>query len=126
MVNKEQDVESTSGHIIEPKSSLVPRIVPQELPFEKAPDGGFRAWLVAASGCATFFCLGITWSFGVFQLYYAAHQLKDEPQDRIAWIGSIAACIQFAAGAVTGPLFDRYGSMVSRHEYRQGSHVLTS
>lgn len=80
---------------------------------DKAPDGGLRAWLVAAAGfCFTFCCLGITMSFGVFQQYYGAHILRHESSDRIAWIGSLAGFIQFAAGAVSGPLFDRYGMIV--------------
>lgn len=77
-----------------------------------APDGGFRAWSVAAAGSATFFCLGLAWTFGVFQQYYSVHQLKGESLDKIAWIGSVASFIQFAAGAIAGPLFDRYGSAV--------------
>jgi hypothetical protein len=94
------------------KSPIAPLVGPPD--FEKAPDGGLRAWLVAAAGfCFTFCCLGITMCFGVFQQYYSAHQLSHESPDKIAWIGSIAGFIQFVAGAVSGPLFDRYGMIVS-------------
>lgn len=38
---------------------------PQGSPeLEDAPDGGARAWLVAAGGAAIFCCLGLSNSFG--------------------------------------------------------------
>lgn len=81
--------------------------------FDKAPDGGLRAWLTTAGTACTFFAaLGFANSFGVFEEYYLSHQLKDEPADKIAWIGSLSAFLQFATGAVGGPLFDRYGAWV--------------
>lgn len=79
----------------------------------EAPDGGLRAWLVAAgAGFLSFASLGYANSVGVFQEYYLSHQLKGQSPDDVAWIGSIAACLQFAVGAVAGPLFDRYGGWV--------------
>ena len=81
--------------------------------FDKAPDGGLRAWLVATGAAFIFFsALGYANSFGVFQEYYMTHQLREESPDKIAWIGSLSAFFQFAAGAVGGPLFDRYGAWV--------------
>lgn len=81
--------------------------------LDKAPDGGLRAWLTTAGTACTFFAaLGFANSFGVFEEYYLSHQLKDEPADKIAWIGSLSAFLQFATGAVGGPLFDRYGAWV--------------
>ncbi|KAK4150614.1 major facilitator superfamily domain-containing protein [Chaetomidium leptoderma] len=83
--------------------------------FPPAPDGGARAWLaVAGAACIFFSCLGFMNSFGVFQAYYMANQLRDETSDNIAWIGSLMAFVQFAGGAIAGPLFDRYGSWVIR------------
>ncbi|KEY65530.1 hypothetical protein S7711_08762 [Stachybotrys chartarum IBT 7711] len=74
------------------------------------PDGGTRAWLVAAgSSCVFFCCLGLANAFGVFQEYYMTHQLRHHSPDDIAWIGSLSAFIQFGSGAFGGPLFDRYG-----------------
>lgn len=82
--------------------------------FGPAPDGGLRAWLVAAgAACTIFSTLGFANSFGVLQEYYAAHQLQKESADRIAWIGSLAAFLQFGSGAIAGPLFDWYGAWVS-------------
>ncbi|EGC42799.1 monocarboxylate permease-like protein [Histoplasma capsulatum var. duboisii H88] len=83
--------------------------------FGATPDGGIRAWLVVAGAffilCST---LGYANSFGVFQEYYLAHQLHDRPPDDIAWIGSLATFLQLSAGAISGPLFDRYGSWILR------------
>ena len=81
-----------------------------------APDGGLKAWLNAAGCfCIFFCCLGFTSCFGVLQEYYSTHQLRDHSMDQIAWIGSLASFIQFAGGAVCGPLFDRYGVWVRKH-----------
>ncbi|KAF7556708.1 hypothetical protein G7Z17_g1239 [Cylindrodendrum hubeiense] len=83
--------------------------------FGEAPDGGVRAWTVAAgAGFISFSALGFANSFGIFQQYYMTHQLQHESEDKVAWIGSIAAFLQFAAGAVGGPLFDRYGAWILR------------
>ncbi|KAM0210742.1 hypothetical protein ACHAPA_009024 [Fusarium lateritium] len=80
-----------------------------------APDGGTQAWLVAAgAGCIFFSCLGFANSFGVMQEYYMSHQLQGHSVDKIAWIGSMSTFIQFAGGALAGPMFDRYGSWVTR------------
>jgi len=79
--------------------------------FGPAPDGGLQAWLVAVGGAFTSFaCLGFSNSFGVFQEYYTTHQLSHYPPDKIAWIGSLSIFIQFAGGALAGPLFDRFGA----------------
>ncbi|KAE9363169.1 monocarboxylate permease-like protein, partial [Stipitochalara longipes BDJ] len=78
-----------------------------------APDGGTRAWLVAAGGFAILFCcLGFSNSFGVFEEYYLTYQLRGESAANIAWIGSVSAFLQFAAGLVGGPMFDRFGASV--------------
>ncbi|KAK7756731.1 hypothetical protein SLS62_001174 [Diatrype stigma] len=83
--------------------------------FEPAPDGGLRAWLVATGAGFIFFtAVGYSSSFGVFQEYYTHNQLSGESPDKIAWIGSLAACLQFATGAFAGPAFDRYGPWILR------------
>jgi hypothetical protein len=88
--------------------------------FGPAPDGGLKAWLVAAgAACTIFSTLGFANSFGVLQEYYAANQLRGQSADRIAWIGSLSAFLQFAAGGLGGPLFDRYGAWVS-NPFRYG------
>ncbi|KAJ4368095.1 hypothetical protein N0V83_006450 [Neocucurbitaria cava] len=83
--------------------------------YGPAPDGGLRAWLNAAGGfCIFFSCLGFTSCFGVLQEYYSTHQLSDRSMDEIAWIGSLASFIQFAGGAIGGPMFDRLGAWMLR------------
>ncbi|EFE35067.1 uncharacterized protein ARB_06023 [Trichophyton benhamiae CBS 112371] len=79
--------------------------------FGEAPDGGVRAWLVAAGGSAIFFCcLGFSNSFGVFTEYYLSHQLRGESPDKVAWIGSLSAFLLFATGIMGGPSFDLLGA----------------
>ncbi|CAO2654668.1 Nn.00g114010.m01.CDS01 [Neocucurbitaria sp. VM-36] len=83
--------------------------------YGPAPDGGLRAWLNAAGGfCIFFSCLGFTSCFGILQEYYSSHQLRDGSMDDIAWIGSLASFIQFAGGAIGGPMFDRFGAWMLR------------
>jgi hypothetical protein len=83
--------------------------------FGPAPDGGTQAWLNAFAGfCIFFSCLGFTSCFGVLQQYYSTHQLKHLSPSAVSWIGSVSNFIQFAGGAIGGPLFDRYGVKVRR------------
>ncbi|KAL4866955.1 hypothetical protein BDV12DRAFT_198681 [Aspergillus spectabilis] len=83
--------------------------------FGPAPDGGFKAWMVSiGAACIIFSTLGFANSFGVLQEYYAAHQLRGDSADRIAWIGSLSAFLQFSTGAIAGPLFDRFGAWLIR------------
>ncbi|PWY94778.1 MFS general substrate transporter, partial [Aspergillus sclerotioniger CBS 115572] len=78
-----------------------------------APDGGLRAWLVAAGAGSVFFCtLGLANSFGAFEDYYLTHQLKGDTEGAISWIGSLQSFLQFFSGMLGGPLFDRYGAKV--------------
>jgi MFS family permease len=105
------DLYSTS----DTESAPLPDPTTPAAAFSPAPDGGARAWLVVVGAACIFFsCLGFMNSFGVFQAYYMTHQLRDETPDKVAWIGSLTAFIQFAGGALSGPLFDRYGSWVIR------------
>lgn len=75
------------------------------------PDGGLRAWLVAAGASFIFFsALGYGNSYGVFQAHYMRHQLSNKSSDSIAWIGSVTTFLQLLAGGLGGPLFDRFGT----------------
>ena len=110
MTAKESDIEATqkvATDIITSTERSEKEVI------EKAPDGGLRAWLVTAgTACIFFSALGFSNSFGIFEEYYLSHQLKNESADKVAWIGSLAAFLQFATGALGGPLFDRYGAWV--------------
>ncbi|KAH8688145.1 major facilitator superfamily domain-containing protein [Ilyonectria robusta] len=88
---------------------------PEPTDQEAFPDGGLRAWLVAAGSAGAFFCtLGYTNVFGIFQAYYMFNQMPERSADDIAWIGSVQAFLIFATGAVGGPLFDRFGAWLVR------------
>ncbi|KAL4881190.1 major facilitator superfamily domain-containing protein [Aspergillus karnatakaensis] len=77
------------------------------------PEGGSRAWGVALGNAGVMFCtLGYVNSWGVYQAYYQAHQLRNETPSAISWIGSLQSFFIFAASLVGGPLFDRYGAKV--------------
>ena len=94
--------------------------------FGVAPDGGLQAWLAAAGGFSICFgCLGFTSCYGVLQEYYSTHQLRDKTTDDVAWIGSLASFMQFAGGAVGGPVFDRFGVWVSTPQRSRVERILT-
>lgn len=79
-----------------------------------APDGGLRAWMVAAGAATIFFCtLGLSNTFGLFVEYYLTHQLQGQTESTISWIGSMQSFLQFLSGMLAGPLFDRYGVWVN-------------
>lgn len=88
---------------------------PEQKPTEDDfPEGGARAWTVAAgTACVLFATLGYSNCFGIFQAYYSLHQLEGETPDNISWIGSTQMVVMFLTGCVAGPLFDRYGANVS-------------
>jgi multisubunit Na+/H+ antiporter MnhB subunit len=110
MSANESDIEATQEVATDPIPSTESS---EKEVIEKAPDGGLQAWLVTAgTACIFFSALGFANSFGIFEEYYLSHQLKNESADKVAWIGSLAAFLQFAAGALGGPLFDRYGAWV--------------
>ncbi|KAL4982250.1 major facilitator superfamily domain-containing protein [Aspergillus falconensis] len=77
------------------------------------PEGGPRAWSVALGNAGVMFCtLGYINSWGVYQAYYEANQLRSETPSAISWIGSLQSFSIFSASLVGGPLFDRYGAKV--------------
>ncbi|ORY71475.1 monocarboxylate permease-like protein [Pseudomassariella vexata] len=81
--------------------------------YGPAPEGGARAWLVAAGSGAIFFAtLGFANSFGTFEQYYLTHQLRESSASSVSWIGSLAIFLQFFTGMLSGPLFDRYGAKI--------------
>ena len=83
-------------------------------PEDTFPEGGARAWLVAAGTASVLFAtLGYSNCFGIFQAYYTLHQLEGETPDNISWIGSTQMVVMFMTGCIAGPLFDRYGANVS-------------
>lgn len=117
----ESDVEASLDNAIE------------KTPTERAmeyPDGGARAWSVAIGAAGVLFCtFGYCNAYGsellfpnildiltvpsVYQEYYATHQLHDSSPSAISWIGSLQIFFLFSGNCFGGPLFDRFGSLVS-------------
>lgn len=111
------------------------------------PEGGIRAWSVAAGHAGAMFCtFGYINSFGfvhqppgvqtggwetsrramlmcardrVYQSYYKSNQLQSSSDSKIAWIGSLQLFFIFIGTLFGGPLFDRYGGKVSRPRENQ-------
>ncbi|GAM91283.1 hypothetical protein ANO11243_093310 [Dothideomycetidae sp. 11243] len=82
-------------------------------PAPTFPEGGAKAWSVVFGAWLVHMCtFGYTSSFGIYQSFYQQNQLADKSSFDIAWIGSLSFCFLFAAGFVSGPLFDRYGARV--------------
>jgi hypothetical protein len=130
------DADSSHGKIDLSSSEKLPSedlSVKGDAPEDTFPEGGARAWCVAAGTAGVTFCtLGYLNSFGyapphatphaahvvlltsdsIFQAYYETHQLRDMSPSTIAWIGSLQAFFVFAGGLIGGPLFDRYGAKV--------------
>jgi hypothetical protein len=74
------------------------------------PDGGKWAWFsLAGATLIAFSTFGMTNSFGVYQTYYASHQLSANTPSDIAWIGSFQLFCMFSGGTVAGRIFDSYG-----------------
>jgi hypothetical protein len=74
------------------------------------PDGGKWAWLsLLGATLIAFSTFGMTNSFGVYQTYYASHQLGASTPSDIAWIGSFQLFCMFSGGTVAGRIFDSYG-----------------
>lgn len=69
------------------------------------PDGGIRAWTMAAMGHLVIFnTWGYISSFGVFQTYY--HSTLNRPPSDISWIGSVQIFLLFFIGTFSGRALD--------------------
>ncbi|KAH7024990.1 major facilitator superfamily domain-containing protein [Microdochium trichocladiopsis] len=110
-----RDGTGEAGFVSDSSTANVPAKTDGQPPPSTAPDGGLKAWSVAAgASCITFCTLGFANSFGTFQQYYLTHQLASRSPDDVAWIGSISIFLQLSVGLIAGPLFDRYGAIVLR------------
>ncbi|CAG8026500.1 unnamed protein product [Penicillium olsonii] len=73
-------------------------------------DHGLRAWtVVIGAWCCLFCAFGWVNAIGIFQEYYQNNQLSTYSASSISWILSLEPFVLFAAGLVTGRLFDNYG-----------------
>ncbi|CEL10067.1 hypothetical protein ASPCAL13195 [Aspergillus calidoustus] len=72
-----------------------------------------RAWGVICGASLSLFCsVGFINSFGVFQEYYLQHQLKDESESTVAWLGGVSIFFIFLGSVVSGSLMDLFGPTV--------------
>lgn len=80
-------------------------------PPDTYPEGGLRAWLVTfGSFCGMGAVFGLINSAGVFEAYFAGHQLVEYSRSQIGWIFSLYLFLVFFVGIQVGPIFDHYGS----------------
>jgi len=71
------------------------------------PNEGLDAWLCVAGGwCVSFTSWGYVNAFGVYQAYFATHQLSHKTPSDISWIGAFQLFSVCAGGAFVGRLFD--------------------
>lgn len=60
------------------------------------PDGGWRAWRAVLGAFLALACtFGQLSSFGTFQSWYAAHQLRALAPSTISWIGAVQLWVFF-------------------------------
>ncbi|KAM5541199.1 hypothetical protein V8D89_005128 [Ganoderma adspersum] len=75
-------------------------------------DKGLKAWLTVFGGALMLFCCGQITAFGVFETYYAQHQLRGVSPSTISWIGSLQLWVLYFSGSILGRVFDAYGPRV--------------
>ncbi|TDL26807.1 MFS general substrate transporter [Rickenella mellea] len=99
---------SEDDHVIVEKPPTRPQPPPAPNTF---PDGGLRAW-ANVFGCAlvSLTAIGQVNAFGVFQTYYAQHQLAAYNASAISWIGGVQIFLLYLSGLVLGRVFDAYGA----------------
>ncbi|RMZ91600.1 hypothetical protein DV736_g1193, partial [Chaetothyriales sp. CBS 134916] len=95
-------------------SPIDEKAAPMDIAEPESSVKGTRRGLLMSGSAVCFCCLGFPNSFGAFEEYYLSHQLRGKSPDDIAWIGSLSAFLQFFAGMLGGPLFDRFGAWIIR------------
>ncbi|KAL4787212.1 major facilitator superfamily domain-containing protein [Aspergillus varians] len=84
--------------------------IPNALPPDAPPDGGFQAWSTVLGGfCGMFVSFGWISCIGVFIDHYKSHQLKDVSTSAITWITSLEYFMMFFGGPFVGVVFDNFG-----------------
>ncbi|RDW78883.1 MCT family MFS transporter [Aspergillus mulundensis] len=69
-----------------------------------------RAWAVIFGAfLATFCSVGFVNSYAVFQEYYLKHQLSNESESTVAWLGGVIMFFIYIVSAISGPLLDMFG-----------------
>ncbi|KAL2810053.1 major facilitator superfamily domain-containing protein [Aspergillus granulosus] len=86
----------------------------QSSPDPKPPNEyTLRAWKTIFGAFLSLFCsVGFINSFGVFQEYYLEHELKDESESTVAWLGGVSIFFILFGSVVSGSLMDLFGPTV--------------
>ncbi|KAL4909553.1 hypothetical protein BDW74DRAFT_174755 [Aspergillus multicolor] len=81
-----------------------------EEPMEHTTEYTPRAWAVIFGAfLATFCSVGFVNSYAVFQEYYLKHQLSNESESTVAWLGGVIMFFIYFVSAISGPLLDMFG-----------------
>jgi len=76
-------------------------------------EGGLKGRLcVLGAFCALYCSFGQLNAFGIFQSWYAEHQMHDLPPSTISWIGSLQLWVFFFSGGFVGRIYDEYGPRI--------------
>ncbi|KAJ6073403.1 hypothetical protein N7467_011488 [Penicillium canescens] len=76
-------------------------------------DRGATPWMTAfGSFCIIVATYGLLASNGVFLTYWNAHQLSNYSKEKVGWITGVHLFLTLFLGALTGTLFDVYGSKI--------------
>ncbi|KAJ5519643.1 hypothetical protein N7463_000096 [Penicillium fimorum] len=95
---------------MESKTTVAVSRSEEELVEQGQLDHGLRAWtVVLGAWCCLFCAFGWVNAIGIFQEYYQKNQLHSYSASSISWILSLEPFVLFAAGLVTGRIFDNYG-----------------
>ncbi|KAF2184009.1 putative MFS monocarboxylate transporter [Zopfia rhizophila CBS 207.26] len=88
------------------------KAIPDAPEFGPAPEGDSAIFFCTLDSISTIDYRRQHCSFGTLEGYYLTHQMQGESASKISWIGSLAVFLQFFAGMVGRPLFDRFGAKV--------------
>lgn len=93
------------------RAPLIPRTPPPEDEHQPTfAEGGREAWLAVLGAFGIqFSTFGYATSYGAYETYYSKALLRDCTPSEIALVGSVQTWALLSAGAVSGPLADRFG-----------------
>ncbi|KAL4883172.1 major facilitator superfamily domain-containing protein [Aspergillus karnatakaensis] len=86
-----------------------------QAPSDLKPPGEYtpRAWMAIFGAFMALFCsVGFINSYGVFQEYYLSHQLANEAESTVAWLGGVSSFFIFFVSAISGPMMDLFGPSI--------------
>lgn len=92
-----------------PHNELTTPLPPDYLEYEK--EGGVIGWLVVLCAFIVhFMCIGIAFTFGVYQQEYLSDSFAKYSVSEISSIGSVQAGLTYGLGPIVGSAAERYGA----------------